>query len=139
MLFGHSYAGSTDGGGDDFVQRGVADHDFMQSFGRIAPTMSSWATVTRWDTPWPMAAMPAMASPVHTTFTNPPEAPAACAMGFRVRGTCDTLTDFPGGKEPFGGLADAHDLGAAVNAGRDRAGHVYAFFVSEDAAGDIRA
>ena len=36
LLFGHSYAGSTDGGGDDFVQRGVADHDFMQPFGRIA-------------------------------------------------------------------------------------------------------
>ena len=36
LLFGHSYAGSTDGGGDDFVQRGVADHDFMQFFGRIA-------------------------------------------------------------------------------------------------------
>ena len=63
--------------------------------GTVTELGSSWATVTRWDTPWPMAAMPAMASPVHTTFTNPPEAPAACAMGFRVRGTCDTFPASP--------------------------------------------
>ena len=39
--------------------------------------MSSCATVTRWETPCPMAAMPAMASPSQTTLTKPPEAPAA--------------------------------------------------------------
>ena len=65
--------------------------------------------------------------------------PGCLRDGIQGQGDLRYAYGLPGGKEPFGGLADAHDLGAAVNAGRDRAGHVYAFFVSEDAAGDIRA
>lgn len=134
LLFGHSYAGSTDGGGDDFIQRGVADHDFMQSFGRIAADHEQlghgdevgYAVADGRDARDGVTG--------HTTFTNPPEARLPARWDSGSGGPAIRLRDFPGGKEPFGGLADAHDLGAAVNADGTGPGHVYAFFVSEDAA-----
>ena len=100
--------------------------------------MSSWATVTRWDTPWPMARFIPRPGPLRPSL-NSARKPWSPRDGIQGQGDLRYAYGLPGGKEPFGGLADAHDLGAAVNAGRDRAGHVYAFFVSEDAAGDIRA
>lgn len=54
-----------------------------------------------------MAAMPAMASPSHYCDYELPEAPAACAMGFRVRGTQIRLRTPGGRRSLLYGLADA--------------------------------
>lgn len=100
--------------GTVFVQRGVADHDFIQPFGRIAADHEQLGHGDEVGYAVADGAMPAMASPAHTTFTNPPEAPTACAMGLpQGQGTLTIRLPISSG-ESAGGLADAHDLGVAV-------------------------
>ena len=106
LLFGHSYAGSTDGGGDDFVQRGVADHDFMQSFGRIAADHEQlghgdevgYAVADGRD------ARDGVTGPydLHESAGSP----GCLRDGIQGQGDLRYAYGLPGGKEPFGGLAD---------------------------------
>ena len=117
----------------------MSEHDFVQLFGDVAADHEQLRHGDEMGDAVPDGgdARDGVAVPDHL------DEAAGSARGLRdgIQGQRNLRhgDGLSGGEQRLGGLSDAHDLGAAVDAGRHRAGHVRAVFLPQNAAGDVRA